>query len=288
MGKTSIEWAEQTWNPITGCAKVSAGCKNCYAETIAKRFWGDRKFTDVRFHPDRLEQPLRWRKPRMVFVNSMSDLFHEDVTNAQIAAVFGIMAATPQHTYQVLTKRPERMVEWFGWVNRECGRMSRAGFCSSAAHDILGPFGFGGQPWPLPNVWLGVSVENQETADERVPILLGCPAATRWVSYEPALGPVNLRTHAWVPWVPHSARPPHKPNPNTYLDWVVIGGESGHKARSFDLQWARDVLAQCEAAGVAAFVKQIGSNPIDCTITHAKGGDPAEWPADLRVREWPR
>lgn len=226
MTKTSIEWATDVWNPVTGCSKVSEGCRHCYAERVAGRFWGDRKFTDVRVHPERLDQPLHWKKPRRVFVNSMSDLFHPVVDDDFIEDVFRVMARTPQHTYMVLTKRPEQMRAWF------------------EGYDAVRP---------LPNVWLGVSVENQKAADERIPMLLGTPAAVRFVSCEPLLGPVKL-----VKWLPsydpmqHYARPVHEEK----LDWVIAGGESGPGARPMHPDWARGLRDACVAAQVPFFFKQ--------------------------------
>jgi protein gp37 len=181
--RSSIEWTDATWSPVTGCTKVSEGCRHCYAETMAKRFWGDRHFGDVQCHPDRLEQPLRWRKPRRVFVNSMSDLFHPAVPDDFIDRVFAVMALCPQHTFQVLTKRPERMRAWFD--GGEHLRMTR---CFRNFQHYTKPVG----PWPLPNVWLGVSVEDQATADERIPVLLDTPSALCFVSAEPLLGEIDL------------------------------------------------------------------------------------------------
>lgn len=269
--KTSIEWTERTWNPITGCTKVSQGCKNCYAETIANRFWGDRKFTDVRCHADRLDEPLHWRKPCRIFVNSMSDLFHEDVPFEFIDKVMVRSLWTP-HIYQVLTKRPARMLEWSKEAERRIWRLNDKPV---------------GMTWPLPNVWLGVSVENQKTADERIPILLQTPATVRWVSAEPLLGAVNLLPYLGT-W--------------SGIDWLVIGGESGPGARSFNIAWARKLIDQCKAAGVPVFMKQCGSNPqltghpaglpnntytTGLKFKSRKGGDPSEWPEDLRIREMP-
>lgn len=181
--KTGIEWTDATWNPVTGCSKVSQGCKNCYAERLFPRAYPGRKFTEVREHEDRLGQPGRWARPRMIFVNSMSDLFHEDVSDEFIAEVWFRMALNQHHTFQVLTKRPERMMSWL------------------AHHGTWAVF-YGERPeyeeslkkhgWPLRNVWCGVSIENQETAHERLPLLMQTPAAIRFVSYEPALGPVNI------------------------------------------------------------------------------------------------
>ncbi len=269
---SKIEWTDATWNPVTGCTKVSQGCKHCYAEALAKRFWGDRKFTDIRLHHDRLEQPLRWRKPRMVFVNSMSDLFHEDVPEHFIRAVFTIMARARQHTFQVLTKRPERMrnviLTW-----RASGLTLREGYTDH----------------PLPNVWLGVSAEDQETASARVPALLDTPAAIRFVSYEPALGAVFFGDagHHWLRGI--KALGAHHRDDGSHeiewsheaprLDWVIAGAESGLGARPADDAWFRSVSDECAAAYVPFFLKQRCRNgrkiPFD------------EWPDDLKVREWP-
>lgn len=275
---TKIEWTDQTWNPITGCSRVSEGCRNCYAERMAARLarmgtkGGERYEGTVtwrqkpqwsgvtRFHPDVLAYPLRWRKPRMIFVCSMSDLFHEENTGDEIAAVFGVMAATPQHTYQVLTKRSERMREWFEWVATY--RWARAALSA---------------PWPLPNVWLGVSVEDQEHADERIPHLLRCPAAVRFVSYEPALGPVYLADYLEKRY--RTGFPVDGPGV-IGLDWIIAGGESGPGARGAHPQWFRDVLDQCAEAGVSFFQKQL------CQTGRKIPFD--EWPEDLQVREWPR
>jgi len=290
--KSKIEWTDATWNPVTGCTKVSQGCKNCYAERVFPRTYGSlRKFTDVRTHPDRLEQPLHWRKPRRVFVNSMSDLFHEDVPEVFIAAVFGVMLASRRHTFQVLTKRPALMFEFLTNVPDimalTCSALDQAGIergCGSAFDD--------GDDWPLENIWLGVSVEDQATASERIPLLLQTPAAVRFVSYEPALEWVDLKKYL----LPTRGRPA--------LDWLICGGESGPGARPFNVEWARSTIAQCKAAGVACFVKQLGAN-VACReedmfqstgdtelgwrawLRDPKGGDMDEWPADLRVREFP-
>lgn len=240
MMTTKIEWTDEVWNPVTGCTKVSAGCKNCYAERLANRFWGDRKFTDVQCHEDRLDIPLKWRKPRQVFVNSMSDLFNPDVPDSFIREVFWTMQRTSWHTYQILTKRPKAL---YGWIDQ-----------------VKGP--------TLPNVWLGVSVENQETADERIPWLLKTPAAIRFVSYEPALGPVDF--NRFISKNIHSIRCNdgrthfELKKGNTYtkctchLDWIIAGGESGPGARPAHPDWFRSVRDQCLAAGVPFFFKQWG------------------------------
>lgn len=225
-----IAWCDETWNPIRGCSRVSEGCRACYAEAFAARFAkprqpyhglaemtpsGPRWTGKVRLVPEHLADPLKWRKPRRVFVNSMSDLFHEGLKNEEIAAVFGIMAAAPRHTFQVLTKRPERMLEWFCWYdeNRNKRRFRHPELIEHAAAIVRPIIGddadiifraanacAGRDSWPLPNVWLGVSVENQKTADERIPLLLQAPAALRWVSFEPALKAVDFSR--WIGYNP--------------------------------------------------------------------------------------
>src|ERR1700722_1847485 len=227
MSRTTIEWTQETWNPTRGCSRISPGCEHCYAEIMAARFsdegmWGHgfaergksgarwtRRLalvTDADFPGHgKLDLPLHWREPRRVFVNSTSDLFHESLTNEQIAAVFGVMAACPRHTFQVLTKRAKRMREWFEWVAR--GAEIEGVFygtpgavCAAAAAWALTVDGMFDErinngimaPWPLLNVWLGVSTESQEYADERIHELLKVPAAIHFVSYEPALGPVDF------------------------------------------------------------------------------------------------
>lgn len=253
----------------------------------------------VRMVPEKLDAPLRWRKPRSVFVNSMSDLFHEDVSDEYIAAVFGVMAACPQHTFQVLTKRAERMRDWFRWVDG-FGVGDPAGLLESIAGDamdstLMDPETLSGVPWPLSNVWLGVSVEDQPRADERIPLLMQCPAAVRWISAEPLLGPINLRK------LPH---PDHGMGIDFggVLDWVVAGGESGPGHRTCDLAWLRSIAGQCQAAGVPCFMKQTGSSYRDSdnsfyiehphAISHPmvsrKGGDRADLTfVGLNVREFP-
>lgn len=315
MSRTKIEWATDTWNPVTGCTKVSEGCRHCYAERQVERF-GHRvhslggmnshlgeRFTRVICHSDKLAQPLHWRKPRRVFVCSMSDLFHPDVPEAFIKAVFVTMAAARQHTFIVLTKRPDRMLavlsqwELDGLTLREgCGVV-------------------------LPNVIGMVSIENQETAELRVPLLLQSPFAVRGVSYEPALGPVDLNA---VPWK-HGGmaakgwsgvlRNPSEPDDFVYwsqhelgIRWVICGGESGPKARPLHPDWARSMRDQCQAAGVPFFLKQmhVFRCPVcgtcstampewnadecdECTerARRVLSKEPEEWPEDLRIREAP-
>jgi protein gp37 len=333
VGETSIQWTDRTWNCIRGCSRVSEGCRNCYAERIAVRFSGPGKpyegFADVprgkrhsqtgtatcgvRGHwtgrveliPSKLEEPLHWRKPRRVFVNSMSDLFHEALDFHDIAAVYGVMAAAMKHTFQVLTKRPERRRAFMRWMTELTGATDALGappFANMKTNPILGGMMAAGQrgvtfppipldapppAWPLPNVWEGVSVEDQATADARIPLLLQTPAAKHFVSYEPALGPVDFarwlsirRSTGLSEWVKDGER--------NLLDWIIVGGESGPHARPFYTDWARLVLRQCRAAGVPCFIKQLGSFWAKRHKADPKGGDPAEWPADLRVREFPK
>lgn len=264
---TKIEWTEETWNPVTGCTKVSSGCKNCYAERLFPRPYPGRKFTDVRFHPERLEQPLRWRKPRRVFVNSMSDLFHEAVTVAQLDRVFGVMANAPQHTFQVLTKRPERMRAYFSTFDQE-DAIARAEDVCHATSLLLGHWGEENTrrmeriPKGLPNVWLGVSVEDQETADTRIPLLRVTPAAVRFLSVEPLLGPVDLAHHLMCQCGGGEFVAPETHTPlcpfRLRIHWVIVGGESGPKARPMHPHWPQEICGQCVAAGVPFLFKQWG------------------------------
>jgi len=282
-----------------------------------------------RFLPETLAIPLRRQKPTGYAVCLMGDLFHPGVPDEQIAAVFGGMAATPQHRYYILTKRAERMARWFAWVAAQKITLP-LGTVTFAALDILGDSEprLGGPvetTWPLPNVWLGVSVENQATADERIPHLLRCPAAVRWVSMEPLLEAVNLRptwlrrsgvcacARALAKTGDESAEPEYRKHPacsecgrpwlrwREPLSWIVVGGESGPRARPCDLAWIRSIRDQCRAAGVPVFVKQLGAFPVaDGTPAPpdlppgdfrpcypGAWADPHFWPEDLRVREWP-
>ncbi len=258
MGDNSaIEWTDATWNPVRGCAIVSKGCTNCYAMRQAHRtsgtggaYAGLTKLTkggpvwtgEIRLVHELLDQPLRWRRPRRIFVNSMSDLFHEDVPLLFIGSVLGIAAACPQHTFQVLTKRAARMREA---VQSKVFRDAYEASVEMYADEV---------PWPPPNVWLGVSVEDQAAADERIPQLLDTPAAVRWISAEPLLGPLDLAHYLPLPRE-------YGITERTFgqLDWVVAGGESGPGARPMHPDWARSLRDQCAAAGVPFFFKQWGA-----------------------------
>lgn len=239
MSATKIEWADRVWNPITGCTPVSAGCKNCYAEQYANRFWKGRKFGDVKFHFERFSQPCYW-KPCRIFVNSMGDIFHPNVDTESIDHILHIISICHRHTFIVLTKRPELMQEKLYGGN--------------------GARVLGGGDY-LPNLWLGVSVENQETADKRIPELLKIPAAKRVVSYEPALGAVNFRpfddfsdTGHGRRWLGKSSNAANSQG----IDWLIAGGETGPGARPSHPDWFRSARDQCVAAGVSFFFKQWG------------------------------
>lgn len=320
---SKIEWTEKTWNPLTGCSRKSDGCKNCYAEKMTERLakMGQEKyqgllkdFTDsngktvsrfngvIKFHDDALMIPLRTRKPTTWFVNSMSDLFHENVKDEWIDKIFAVIALRPQHTFQILTKRPERMAAYFSekWqpapaqnigrfhIPAESVGEDRRCQISRAVDDLVTDHKLvdleddnswtseGGLkvlrfPWPLPNVWLGTSIENQKTADERIPHLLQTPAAVRFLSVEPLLEAVDLEIF-----------PTHKCNgvdggerhgnankcnicgrfstaKREGIDWVIVGGESGPGARPMHPDWARSIRDQCIAAGVKFFFKQWGA-----------------------------
>lgn len=238
MGNTKIEWATKVWNPVTGCTKISPGCDNCYAERMSKRFaeqWGlpaDDPFK-VTLHPDRLEEPLRWKKPARIFVCSMGDLFHDDVDYYPIDKVFDTIIKAKQHTFLILTKRPERAKLILTGVTRRNGI--------------------------LPNLWIGVTAENQEQADKRIPVLLQIPAEVRFVSVEPMLGPVDLRP--WFPWDSHRKNlAGWEPNPDYRqgLHWVICGGESGTEARPVHPDWIRSLRDQCQAAETPFLFKQWG------------------------------
>lgn len=275
--RSSIEWTDRTWNPITGCSEVSPGCANCYAarfsatrlknhpdyaglaivdeKTKKPRFSGE-----LRFHADRIEEPLHWRKPSRVFVNSMSDLFNEKVERRQIAQIFGVMALTQRHTYQVLTKRPQNL----NWLrNLDSHRAVAEAFQVTGAWPTCDME----HEWPLSNVWLGVSVESQHFADERIPLLLEAPAAVRFLSAEPLLGPINLqfmfnqRSGLALNSLT-GERSFSVPPVDMYLhsiDWVICGGESGPNARPMHPEWARSLRDQCLSAAVPFFFKQWGS-----------------------------
>jgi protein gp37 len=267
---TTIEWTRnddgtpgRTWNPVTGCTKVSPGCDNCYAETIAERFRGHAAFPkgfDIQIRADKVNDPLKWRKPTRVFVNSMSDLFHADVDDHWIADIFAVMAAARRHTFQLLTKRHGRMRSLLNdqaWVDEVLIRAIGKGLPEDQ------------RQWPLPNLWLGVSVEDQKRADLRIPALLDTPAAVRFLSCEPLLGPVWINDYAWQPCECCEGETHDEACVDCYnnhcedghvrkLHWVIVGGESGRKARPMAPQWATSLRDQCAEAKIPFFFKQWG------------------------------
>lgn len=304
MSKSSIEWTDATWNPIAGCAPVSPGCLNCYAAKMSHRLDGmgqvkyrgltvlrngRRTFNGtISFDKPALRIPLHRKKPAMYFVNSMSDLFHEDVPFEFVDRVFAVMALCPQHTFQILTKRPERMEEYLATspMNRlyEVGRTVGAGI-ARMVENANRFHGFGGTPEYLPNVWLGTSVENQQCADERIPYLMKCRASVLFLSLEPLLGPIVLPEEFLLPDFADD-------DPRHTKKWVIVGGESGPGARACTIGHIREIVRQCQSAEIPCFVKQLGSHPVNREgVAHPakdrKGGDIDEFPADLRVREFP-
>ena len=245
MNKTGIQYLDYTWNPIAmRCTPISEGCANCWHQKAANRLSGNPKLPyhvrmslagtgDPCLVPSRMEDPGKVKKSSMIGVQFMGDLFYSKVLGCWIDDIFWKIGFDYiQHTFLVLTKRPLRAQKL---LKRWCSYNQKT----------------------FPNIYLGVSVENQQTADERIPILLQIPAAKRFVSVEPMLGPVDLRRNAYIPWIPHSVRPPHKPNPNTYLDWVIAGCESGSNRRPADIDWFRSLRDQCVEAGVPFFLKQM-------------------------------
>jgi protein gp37 len=326
---SKIEWTNKTWNPVVGCSKVSAGCKNCYAirmawrlqhighsaqkyaGTVEKSPGGQLNWTGkVNTIESELLKPLKWKKPAMIFVNSQSDLFHESISFEFIDLVFAVMALCPQHTFQVLTKRPARMAEYFKSREEDMVEIRQAAeiiVCGDPhlfhvteklkgeARKQIGPVhitstilphlkeagwfwdvtntGFGNESkleyegeWPLKNVWMGVSIENQQAADERIPLLLQVPAAVRFLSCEPLLGPVDLTAVAQTVspgYFGDCLQPYHVPRCDkdksyTKINWVIVGGESGRDARPMHPDWVRSLRDQCVKAGTAFFFKQFG------------------------------
>lgn len=303
MGDNSkIEWTDSSWNCVTGCTKVSAGCDHCYAETFAERWRGTpghhfEQGFDVKLWPKRLDLPLRWRRPRRVFVNSMSDVFHEAVPDEFIAQMFAVMAATPRHTFQVLTKRHARMRSLLN--SEEHGERVAAELARIWGVPRVAPL-----RGPLPNVWLGVSVEDQKWADIRIPALIETPAAVRFLSCEPLLGPVDLWRYLWLngpstagPFRDYAGRRRGGGGIGGQmvthvrardLHWVIVGGESGPGARPCGLGWIEEILNACHEAEVPIFIKQLGSVLGREFHAGAKGGDIEKWPAYLQHRRFPQ
>jgi protein gp37 len=308
---TAIEWTDETWNPVTGCERISPGCAHCYAKALHdmrhKAYLNghdvpeqySEPFEVVKCHEDRLDTPMHWRAPRMCFVNSMSDLFHEDVPEPFIDRVFAAMSQSPAHTFQILTKRADRMLRYLDDQLRperidEAG-ITQFGWCHA---NVEGR-------WPLPNVWPGVSVENKRYLP-RLDALRQVPAPVRMVSFEPLLEDLTDAGTLGTRIVNLQG-----------IGWAIIGGESGDGARDTQIAWVRYLIEQCDAQGVPLFVKQVGARPVDWAdfyerwprnsdgsrkprviadghflsyvdLRDRKGGDPEEWPQELRRRELPK
>lgn len=361
---TGIQWTDETWSPVTGCTRVSPGCANCYIERTPPFRMAGRRFatidgtstTGVQLHPDRLDQPLHWRKPRRVFVCSIADLFHDDVGSMYHVEVWARMALAPAHAFQVLTKRPERALAILGRdgfheeVQRRVEELAFDG-ASAVPRDVRQRIQARARawlrltPWPLQNVWVGVSIENARYT-WRADVLRQIPAAVRFISAEPLLGSlfphdpnqgrtddsthpmgetgapafsVRAATARQVARGDGEASPASEHDPVskvgrrsrssapldlTGIDWAIIGGESGPGARPFHLEHAREIIAAARSRDPepSVFVKQLGARPLalfddlgigvlterPLKLRDPKGGDPDEWPADLRVREFPR
>lgn len=339
MDRTLIAWTDATWNPlrarrkddakVTGwhCEIVSEGCRNCYAQALNRRQLPNNGTgleykrsaeEQVEHYVDEklLTQPLRWQRPRRIFLSSMTDVFGRWVSYDALDRLFAVMALTPQHTYQVLTKRPERAHEYLTgdiddlvrrWQNAACppGGVTE----SPCAAGVVSDAGF-----PLPNVWIGTSAEDQQTAFDRIPVLIETPAAKRFVSAEPLIGPIEFPLRWLSPFQEYDASIRRTPR----VDWIIAGGESGAAARPCEIRWIRSIVEQCKTASVPVFVKQLGAvagyvEPPAPIVTlpggktraprapfarmpgfhrlpykAKKGDDVAEWPEDLRVQEFPR
>ena len=272
---SSISWTGATWSPTTGCDQVSRGCDHCYALTLSKRLkgMGSAKYQNdgdprtsgpgfgLTMHEDALMLPLKWRKPRRVFVNSMSDLFHPKVTDEFLAKVWAVMAASPQHVFQILTKRPTRMLSLLSDPDGEFqGEVGGWRYMHGETDTTILTLEIPSWGWPLPNVHIGVSVEDQKQADRRIPLLERTPAAVRFISAEPLLGEILLGDRL------------------RHLDWVIAGGESGPGARPMHLDWVRSLVTQCRSAEVPVFVKQ-DSGP--------RSGMQGRIPDELWIKEFP-
>lgn len=292
---TGITWTDETWNPTTGCSRVSPGCDGCYAIRDSARLVGAKHpayegvLTDdnkdwsgrVNIVPERLNQPLTWTRPRRIFVNSMSDLFHPELLGEAgrwtptgyehsvpfLADVFAIMHMATRHQFQVLTKRPQLMA---GVLNHPMFRLDTNARLLARAHAVIPDSPPQGGKHYGQNIWLGTSIESQQYAF-RARHLLDTPAAVRFVSAEPLLGPLDLSEYMR----------------EGGLDWVIVGGESGPRSRPTELAWIEALVEQCHAEGVAVFVKQLGAVLAPALGAHGKGTDPDEWPESIRFQEWP-
>ena len=278
---TKIQWCDATWNPLRGCSRISPGCQNCYAERMAARRLpgllspttgepfatmtpsGPRWTGRVELIESQLEVPLHWRKPKRIFVNSMSDTFHEAVPDDWIDRIFAVMALCPQHTFMVLTKRAERMREHLASDEHQMAAI----MAEDSLFERLTGAATMGHGWPLPNVWLGVSAEDQQRADERIPLLLQTPASRRFISIEPMLGRLDI----WQ-YLGGGRNPIGPAYGGRGLDWVILGGESGPGARPMHPDWARSVRDECHEAGVPYFHKQNGEFVHESELSATENG----------------
>jgi protein gp37 len=292
---TTIAWTDETINPIVGCSRISAGCEKCYAETAAKtarlqQFPQYQKVAKwngtVEFVESQLIKPYEWKKSKKIFICSMADIFHENVPFNWVEEIFYMIENCPQHTFQILTKRPERMIEFFDWY-----------IARNSDHSVE-------LQWTMPdNIWLGVSCENQAMADKRIPLLMEIPAKVRFLSCEPLLEPINLSKFLPIEWSEiaedwiESWPGIGSYSRDAYPDWIIVGGESGAGSRPCHIDWIRDIASQCQSAKVPVFIKQLGSNAIatrsDNTgnyklkLKDRKGSDILEWFDDLRLQQFP-
>lgn len=335
--KTGISWTEATWNPIRGCVRVSEGCRFCYAEAVAARFSGEgqpyeglaklvtpagsatqepRWTGAVQLVEDHLLDPIKWRKPKVIFVNSMSDLFYEKIPLAYVDRIMAVMVLAQHHTYQVLTKRADRMRDYLN--DPEMPARVMAIVEELKPNSLWNGSVYQARYWlieekrPVPHIWWGVSAEDQSAADERIPALLDAQAAVRFVSYEPALGPINFSaikadftaapdSHFMIDairggiWDEANGQISTGGKDVAAIDWIIIGGESHQdkkRARPFDIAWARSLIKDAQDEGHSAiYVKQLGSNPVDgetpLVIPGRKSDDPALWPEDVRIQQYP-
>lgn len=336
--KTGISWTEATWNPIRGCLRVSDGCRFCYAEVVAGRFGGPGQPYEgltkpfvlkgqsqgktsvepeiehrwngaVQLVESHLFDPIKWRKPKVIFVNSMSDLFYEKIPLDYVDRIMAVMVLAQHHTFQVLTKRADRMRDYLNdpempeRVMAYCESMKPSGLWNGNVYQAR--YWLIDEPRPIPHIWWGVSAEHQAAADERVPALLDANAAVRFVSYEPALGPIDFSAIEADGYRIDAIRGGIHDDENGListggkdvpaLDWIIIGGESHQdkkRARPFDIAWARSLIRDAQDEGHSAiYVKQLGSNPVDgetpLVIPGRKSDEPALWPEDVRIQQYP-
>lgn len=291
---SKIQWTDETWNPIVGCSKISEGCANCYAESLAKsprlqqfeQYQQVKDWNTVTFVESQLYKPLSWKSPKKIFVCSMGDLFHEDAKFEWIDKVMAVMKYCEQHTFQVLTKRPDIALKYFNDYLPDIGP-SWVTLGKNVAVNFK-------QAIPLSNVWFGVSVENKARTDERIPLLYQIPAKLKFLSCEPLLEPVELLSPVPIE-IDELIDNEQQIYLNDFVSWIIVGGESGDKARPCYYDWILKVVKDCEALKIPVFVKQLGSNFIHSTesfqrgtkFKHSKKGNIEEFPDELKVRQFP-